>query len=67
MKTNVRVDVQLYAFSVSALDGCNCSDSHHGCFILGEMAPSTHWIVRKVNPGVTLNMVMRKISAPPRN
>jgi hypothetical protein len=44
VKANVRVEVELYTFSVSALHGGEFSASHLRRFILGVTAPGIHWL-----------------------
>jgi hypothetical protein len=44
MKAYCGVDVYVHVFLTSALDGGEWSDSHPSRSIIGERAPSTHWV-----------------------
>jgi hypothetical protein len=65
MKTYGGVDILIYVFLPSALDGGEWSASRPGRFTAGERAPGTHWIGGWVGPRAGLNDVeKRKIFDP---
>jgi hypothetical protein len=61
MKAYVGVDVQIYIFLTSALDGGESSASRPGRFTPGEIAPGTHWIGSWVDPRTGLEDVEKNL------
>jgi hypothetical protein len=65
MKAYGGVDVQIYIFLTSELDGGECSVSRPGRFTPGETAPRTHWIGGWVGPRDGLDDMKRKFLTLP--
>jgi hypothetical protein len=63
MKAYAGVDIQLHAFTTSALE---CSASCHGCFTSRrERAPCNHWRGGWVDPTANLDVVAKRQKALP--
>jgi len=60
MNTHVGVEVQLHAFSTSALDGGEWSASFSSCFTPRESNSGTHWIEGWVGPRFNLKAVVKR-------
>jgi hypothetical protein len=59
-KTYGGMDVQLIAFTTSALAEGEWSASRPGRFTVGERAPGTHWIGGWVGPRASVKAVAKK-------
>jgi hypothetical protein len=67
VKTYWEMEVELYAFLISALGGGEWSASRPGRFTLRVRAPGTHWIGGWAGPRAVLDAVVkRKIPSPHR-
>jgi hypothetical protein len=65
MKTYKRVEVQLHAFLISALDGGKWSATRSDRFTAGERTPGTHWIGGWVGPRAGLEAVEKRKNLSP--